>query len=91
MGISRRNWLNVIAEVIYDFISGGGIILNSDGSEWTVPDIDDVMGDPRWISILLEDIDGKPKRTGIRKLKALQLFDLFFRIDKPKIARHFGR
>jgi len=86
--ISRRKWLDVLAEAIYGF---DGVILLPDGRLWSVPDIDDVIGDPRWISILLEDVDGRPKRTNIRKIEALRLFDLYFRIKHPDIARHFGR
>jgi len=86
--ISRRKWPDRISRTIYGF---DGILLCSDGRPWPIPNVDDVLGDPRWISMLQESVDGKPRRTNIRKIEALRLIDGTFRIDEPHIARHFGR
>jgi hypothetical protein len=88
MGISRRKWPDELAGVIYGF---DGVILCPDGRPWPVPDVDRVLGDPRWISMLLEDVGGAPRRFNIRKIEALRLIDLYFRIKHPHIQRHFGR
>ncbi|MCB1935507.1 MAG: hypothetical protein KDF59_06160 [Nitrosomonas sp.] len=86
-GISRRTWPDVLAATIYDF---DGEILNPNGTPWDVPYIDDVMGDPRWISALLEECNGEPCRD-TRMIERLRLLDLYFRIKRPHIQRHFGR
>ena len=87
MPISRRQWLNVIADTLYFF---EGDILFPDGRLWPMPDIDDVFGDARWISLYFEECDGKPRRE-VRLIERLRIFDLYFRIAKPHIQRHFGR
>ena len=87
--ISRRRWLDAIAAAIYEF---RGHILKSDGSPWPIPEVDDVMGEAggRWISYWFEESDGEPKRE-VRCLERVRLFDLYFRIAHPDIARHFAR
>lgn len=85
---SRRRWLDVIADTLYNF---DGDILNSDGTPWEMPDIDDIFGDPRWFSTWFEvGPDGGPRRN-VRDIERLRLIDLYFRIALPAIARHFGR
>lgn len=87
--LSRRRWLDAMAEAIYEF---DGVILTSDGRPWPVPDIDDVMGEPgaRWISLFFEAEDGAPKRD-VRRWERVRLIDLYLRITRPHIARHFSR
>lgn len=87
MPISRRQWLDVMADAIYEF---EGEIRSTDGALWPIPDIDDVMGDPRWISLYFEELDGKPRRA-VKLIERLRMLDLYFRIAKPKIQRHFKR
>lgn len=86
-GISRRKWPDALAAAIYDF---DGAILNPNGTRWNIPDIDDVMGDPRWLSALLEECNGEPCRDTC-KIERLRILDLYFRIKHPNIQRHFGR
>ena len=87
MLISRRNWPDVIADALYHF---NGEIMIGNGMRWPIPDVDDVLGDPRWFSYYFEDVDGEPRRK-IRLIERLRLIDLYFRIKHPHIARHFGR
>ncbi|CAD84153.1 hypothetical protein [Nitrosomonas europaea] len=88
MNISRREWPNVIADAIYNF---DGIILLSNGIRWPIPDVDKVLGDPRWFSYYFEeDEKGDPHRDVIM-LERLRLIDLFFKIKHPEIARHFSK
>ncbi len=87
MGISRREWPNVIAQSIYDY---KGKIYCPDGRKWYIPHVDDVLGDPRWFSYYFEEQDGLPRRK-VRLIEKLKLIDLYFRISKPDIQRHFGR
>lgn len=87
MLISRRNWPDVIAAALYDFT---GDIMLGNGMRWPIPDVDDVLGDPRWFSYYFEDVGGEPRRT-VRLIERLRLIDLYFRIKHPHIARHFGR
>lgn len=87
MPYSRRKWLDKLAEAIYGF---QGAILLPDGRQFPLPDIDQIMGDPRWFSYYFEDIDGEPKRD-VRLIERLRIIDLFFRISKPDIQCHLGR
>lgn len=88
--ISRRKWPDEIARAIYGF---KGRILCSDNRLWPVPDVDAVLGDARWFSYWFEADDTRddywPKRE-VRLLERIRIIDLYFRIDKPDIARHFG-
>lgn len=85
MNISRRQWPNVIADAIYNY---KGTILLPDDRIWPIPDIDDVLGDPRWFSLYFEECDGRPRRE-VRLIERLRVIDLYFRITKPNIYRHF--
>lgn len=88
MPYSRREWMNRISSAIYEF---KGEILCPYNRLWPSPDIDDVIGDDgRWLSYYFEETEGEPKRS-VRKIEALRLIDLYFRIKHPHIARHFGR
>lgn len=88
MDISRREWPNVIADAIYNF---DGDIMVGNGMRWPIPDVDNVLGDPRWFSYYFEeDEEGGPSRN-VRLLERIRLIDLFFKIKYPKIARHFDR
>ena len=87
MPYSRREWPNIICKAIYEF---DGEIVFSDGWRWPIPDIDEVLGDPRWFSYYFEECNGKPKRT-VRLLERLRILDLWFRIAKPDIQAHFSK
>ncbi len=87
LSIPRRQWPDVIADTVYTF---EGDILLPDGRPFPVPEVDRVLGDPRWFSYYFEEVDGQPRRT-VRLIERLRIIDLYFRIAKPHIARHFGR
>lgn len=88
MNISRREWPNVIADAIYNF---DGDIMISNGMRWPIPLVDDVLGDPRWLSYYFEeDEEGEPLRE-VRLIERLRLLDLYFKIKHPEIVRHFGK
>lgn len=87
ISISRRQWPDVIANAVYGF---DGDILLPDGRLFPIPEIDDVLGDPRWFSYYFEELDGNPRRP-VRLIERLRVIDLYFRIVHPNIARHFGR
>lgn len=87
MEISSRIWPEFICDAVYHF---DGVFIMPDGRIWPVPDVDSVMGDPRWIRSWFEEQDGKPRRQTYM-LERLRLIDLYFRIQHPDIARHFGR
>ncbi|MEM9388083.1 MAG: hypothetical protein AAGA68_23710 [Pseudomonadota bacterium] len=85
--VPRRQWPDLLATSIYEF---EGTILCPNRLLWPIPDIDKILGeDPRWFSHYLEAVDGEPRRTP-RLLERVRLIDLFFRIEKPAIARHFA-
>ena len=87
MPYSRRQWPVILCRDIYDF---PGTILCPDGRKWPTPDIDDVMGDPRWFSYYFEETNGQPRRQ-VRLIERLKTLDLWFRIAKPQIQVHFSR
>lgn len=87
MGISRREWPNIIADAIYNF---DGDIMVGNGMRWPIPLVDDVLGDPRWFSYYFEEVEGKPRRE-VRLIERLRLLDLYFKIKHPNIARHFDK
>jgi len=88
MLISRRRWADAIADALYNF---NGIILLPSGLRWPIPDVDKVLGDPRWFSYYFEANEiGEPRR-GVLMLERLRLIDLFFKIKYPDIAKHFGK
>lgn len=87
LNISRRNWPDVIADALYNF---DGEILIENGMRWPIPDVDAVLGDPRWFSYYFEEVDGEPLRE-VKLLERLRLIDLYFKIKHPEIARHFGK
>ena len=92
MPISRRDWLDEIADTLRDF---DGVILYRSGKPFVVPLVDDVFGhddDMRWLGFYMQpDRSGKWPKSKTRKLQRLQLLDLYFRIRHPDIARHFGK
>lgn len=92
ISISRRAWLDELSDTFRDF---EGIILKPNGEEFEIPYIDDVFADDpemRWLSYYLKpDVTGESPKSLSRKIERLQLFDLYFKIKYPKIARHFGR
>ncbi|MCF6354796.1 MAG: hypothetical protein L3J26_06790 [Candidatus Polarisedimenticolaceae bacterium] len=87
MPISRRQWLNVLAHTIYNF---DGVILSTNGMLWSIPEIDEVMGDDRWLSLYFEEDDGRPRRE-VRLKERLRMLDLYFRIAKPHMQRRFAK
>lgn len=87
MNISRRRWPDVIADAIYNF---EGYIVIDNGMLWPIPDVDNVLGDPRWFSYYFEEVEGEPRRE-VRLIERLRLLDLYFKIKHPNIARHFDK
>lgn len=87
MGLSRRKWPDEIANTIYEF---NGTILCPNGRVWPKPDVDNILGDPRWFSLWFEELNGVPKRE-VRYLVRLQLIDLYFAIKYPDIHSHFSK
>lgn len=89
--ISRRSWLDEIADAIRDF---DGSILDELGLDYPIPDIDEVFGNDsemRWFGYYLkENRFGYPFSTS-QKFERLRMVDLYFKIRHPDIARHFGR
>lgn len=65
------------------------------GEPYVIPFVDEAMGDDpdnRWMSdFLRSDPSGSKPSARSRKLERVRLIDLYFRITRPKIARHFGR
>ena len=94
LGLSRREIPNWMADVIFGF---DGRILWPDLRDFPITDtlIDDAFNDDgsfRWFSDFIQFKDRFPKqRPQHRILHRLRVIDLAFRIDKPDIARHFGR
>ncbi len=88
LNISRRNWPNVIADAIYNF---DGYIMLDNGMLWPIPDVDNVLGDPRWFSYYFEEDDGGNPLRDVRLIERLRLIDLYFKIKHPLIARHFDK
>ncbi|PCI97245.1 MAG: hypothetical protein COB14_09265 [Alphaproteobacteria bacterium] len=90
--ISRREWLDELADTFRDF---EGLITTHHGLPFELPFIDDVFDDDeemRWMSYyLLANVSGCLPRSRSRKIKRLQLIDLYFQIKHPHIARHFAR
>lgn len=89
IGVSRRELLNVLADVIYGY---EGQILWPNGGIFEIPDtlIDDVFGDPdgRWVSDFLLKAQNPPmQRAQQRTVERLRLIDLYFRIKYPERAR----
>lgn len=89
--ISRRSWLDAIADTLRDF---NGLIIHRSGEVCVIPDIDEVFGDDpdlRWLGYYLQpDDSGKFPKMRTRKYQRLELLGLYFRINHPDIARHFG-
>ncbi|MEO0423895.1 MAG: hypothetical protein AAF184_16265 [Pseudomonadota bacterium] len=84
--LSRREWPDAIARSIFGF---EGTILCPNKWVWPLPEVDKILGDPRWFSYYFEETDGHPRRTP-RLLERVRLIDLYYRIEKPAIARHFA-
>jgi hypothetical protein len=89
--IPRRNWLDEIADTLRDF---EGVVIERTGEPFPLPLVDDIFGhdpDMRWLGYFLKsDHSGVFPHSKSRKLKRLQLLDVYFRIKHPDIARHFG-
>ena len=89
MPISRRAWLDELANTFRDF---RGCIVDELGCPYEVPMLDEVFGDDpdmRWLSYYLRaDQSGRNPYSGSRSIERLQLLDLYFKIKHPKIAKH---
>ncbi|MCY7297295.1 hypothetical protein [Alteromonas sp. a30] len=89
--IPRRSWLDAIANTMRDF---DGLIITRAGEVYNIPDIDAVFGDDpdlRWLGYYMQpDGSGEFPKMRTRKYQRLELLDLYFRINHPSIARHFG-
>jgi len=94
LSIPRREWLDEIADCFCKF---RGTIVYRSGETYQIPSVDDVFGtannpDMRWMSYYLKaDESEKIPFTISRKIERSRLIDLYFRIEFPKITRHFGR
>jgi len=92
ISIPRRGWLDEIADC---FCQYRGSIVYRSGELFPIPLVDNVFGDDfdmRWLSTYLgADESGTSPNIISRKLERLQLIDLYFRIQHPHIANHFGR
>ena len=92
--VSRREFPNWVADAIFNF---DGPILWPHGGAFIVRDtaIDDAFnndGSFRWLSGFIRFAEDPPRQAPqYRVLARLRLIDLAFKIDKPDIARHFGR
>ncbi len=89
--ISRREWLNEIAEALYFY---PGTLRAPDGRPIPVPEVDKVFdSENRWMSYYLESdpSTSEPRRYCLRSPARLQLIDAYFQIKHPQIWRHFGR
>lgn len=90
--IARRDWLDAIADAIRDF---DGAIAVAPDIPYRVPCIDRTFGDDpdvRWLGYFLAANDnGNNPKYFTRKLERLRLIDLYFRIRRADIARHFNR
>lgn len=84
---STRQWPNVIDEAIQSF---HGLILCPRGLRWPVPYVDKTMGSSRGLAYYLEERDGEPRRS-VRNHERSRLLDLWFRLERPGVQRHFGR
>jgi len=94
LGLSRREIPNWMADVIFEF---KGVIRSHDGQTLNITDtaIDDAFrndGSFRWLSDFMGFAE-RPLRQSpqMRIIVRLQLLDIAFKIDKPEIAKHFGR
>ena len=94
LDMPRRKIPDWMATTIYLY---DGLIVWPDGLPFLIPDtaIDDAFNDDgsfRWLSDFLKFAVRSPRQKPQRRiLPRLRLIDLAFRIDKPDIARHFGR
>ena len=94
LGLSRREIPNWMANTIFRF---EGVIRSHDGQALNITDtaIDDAFrndGSFRWLSDFMGFAE-RPLRQSpqMRVVVRLQLLDIAFKIDKPEIAKHFGR
>lgn len=89
---TRRGWLDELADTFRDY---EGVIFDQDGKAFEIPLVDEVFGDDpdmRWLSYYLQSAaNGDCPKSRSYKFERLQLFDLYFKIKFPKIARHFPR
>lgn len=90
--IPRREWLDEIADALRDY---DGMIVNEYGRKFSIPEVDETFGDDldmRWIAYYMRpDHSGEYPASKSRKLKRLQLLDIYFKIKYPDIAQHFDR
>lgn len=94
LGLSRREIPNWMADVIFSY---EGLMLDPFSRPVEVRDtaIDDAFNDDgsfRWLSDFMRFAHAPIKqRPQLRVLERLVLLDLAFKIEKPEIAKHFGR
>ena len=89
--LSRRAWLDEIADCFRDF---EGTVYHQSGQIFEFPEVDSLFPDceMRWLSYYLEPSSAAdvPRRIS-RHTERLRILDLYFRIQHPDLARHFGR
>lgn len=89
--ISRRNWLVALADLFRDT---DVTVIYPSGRHYDIPDVDDIFDDSdmRWFSYYLKDDgSGRKPKSRSRNIERLRLLDLYFRINHPNIAEHFGK
>lgn len=87
----RRQWLDVLADTFRD---ADVDIFYLSGEPYELPELDEVFDDHdmRWLSgFLMCSKDGMHPKRHCRSLEKLRLLDLYFRIERPRVAAHFSR
>lgn len=90
--LSRRKFLDQVANVIYTFTFRGEVYvpIGNALSKWPVPCVFEAMGghEGRWLSLFIEmDAQGKPKRQ-VKDLERLRILAIYFAIAHPKTYEH---
>lgn len=93
--VPRRQWRDAIAYAIDRFDRQNGVVLDSEGREWEIPDVDDVFPDDpdqRWFSTWVQTAP-KAGRARVHKntLERVRMIDLYFKIETPDLAHGFGK
>lgn len=82
--IGQRDWPTAIQDAMLKAYLSGAQILTNAGEPFEIPLVDDVWGNERYVREFLAS-------EGCMYPEKDRLLDLFFRLEMPDIARHFGR